>query len=91
MEKLKELVLGMNIPMIAFIVYTAKVVLISPTYPETIVLAIIAGVYGYKMKIDPFVKNMQKPNDKLVKDVQELKNALSKINISQTSKPPRRF
>lgn len=95
LEKVKNTLLATNIPMIAFILYVGKVLANSPTYQDAIVMAILSGVLAYKMKMEPIIENtkfaLSRRDEKLNKDVQELKDAFSKINISQVSKPRSRF
>ena len=89
LEKVKNLAFGTNIPMIAFILYVGKVLLISASYQDAIVLAIVSGLFGYKMKMD-LIKPV-KPSDNLKKEVDDIKNALSKVNLASIGTPKRRF
>ena len=91
LEKLKKQLLGVNVPLAAFSLYLMKVLFISPSYPEVIVLISVSALYGYKMKVDPLTKRMIKPNQKLEEDVAELKSAMSKINISSLGRPKKKF
>lgn len=88
-KRAKELLIGTNIPMIAFGLYVLKVVLLSPSYPDAIVLAILSGIYGYNMKMKLLAP--QKPGDKLQGEINEIKSALSKVNLANIGTPPRRF
>lgn len=89
LNKVKAALLSANIPMIAFSLYVIKALVFSASYPDAIILAIISGLYGYGMKMNLLVpRNV--PKD-LEKDVQEIKNALSKVNLASVTTPPRRF
>ena len=89
LKKLKSAILGLNIPLLAFVAYTLKVLLISASFEDGLVLAIIAGLVGYKMKMDAL--KPEKPSQNLQNEVNEIKNALSKVNLASVTKPPRRF
>ena len=89
-EKLKTLLLGTNVPMVAFSLYIMKVLVISPSYQESIIAAIVAGLYGFNIRYKPILNNKKIP-DKTQAEIDEIKGMLGKLNLSNIGKPPRRF
>lgn len=77
LEKLKKL--QVNFALVAFLSYTVKTVVVTAAFPDSIIMAVLASVYGYTQ----YLKRFQPYNlDKAVhNDLIEVKSALSKLNM----------
>ena len=74
-EKLKSL----NFTLLAFIAFTVKILVIDATIADSLIIAVLAGVYGYTQYLKRF--QPYKLDDAVMKDLVEVKSALSKMNI----------
>lgn len=76
-EKLKKL--QVNIALIAFACFTTKMIFISTSFPDSIIMLGLGALYGYTQ----YLKRFQPYNlDKAVAaDLLEVKSALSKLNM----------
>lgn len=89
LETLKKIKFRLNFPLLAFMAYVVKMLVISPSFPDAIVMAVLAGLLGYKMRMQTLEP---KPiNENLKKDVQEIKNALSRANLAKATEPKKYF
>lgn len=87
LEKLKKI--KVNFALLLLLAYLAKLVIFSADYPDALIIACLTGLYGYKMKLKALEP---KPvDDNLKKDVQELKNAFSKLNLAKITEPKKYF
>lgn len=75
--KLKDLVI--NYSLIVFLAFIGKMMILQPTFADSIIVAVLAGLYGYSQ----YLKRFQPYNlDKEVQqDLIEVKTALSKLNM----------
>lgn len=80
-EKLKSL--QINFALIMFLCFTAKTLIITPTIADSIILLGLGAVYGYTQ----FLKRFQpyKLDDAVMKDLLEVKTALSKLNMMRAA------
>ena len=88
-ELLKRIQFKLNFPLLAFMAYVIKMLIISPSFPDAIIIGVLAGLLGYKMRLKLFEP---KPvDDQIKKDVQEIKNALSRVNLAKVTEPKKYF
>jgi len=80
-EKLKSL--QINFALIAFSCFMTKVLLFSATIPDSIILLGIGGLYGYTQYLKRF--QPYKLDDAVMKDLIEVKTALSKLNFARSA------
>jgi hypothetical protein len=75
-----------NTSLLVLVAFAIKTLIISPSIADAMVLAIVCATYGYSRYIklrEPIPYSKQKEEmEKLVKDVKELKGALTKGTLS---------
>ena len=72
-----------NYSLLAFITFTVKMLILSPTYADSIIVCVLAGLYGYTQylkKFQPF-----KLDKAVEQDLLEVKSALSRLNLSRSA------
>lgn len=81
---MKELIkkIKLNYALLAFLGYAVKLLVIEVSYPDALVIACMAALYGWKMRIQ-LMEPRKDINADVIKDVQEIKNALSKANVAK--------
>lgn len=89
LKKLKEI--NLNIPLIVFLGYSLKVLILSPSYPDAIVLAILSGVFAFKMRLEFLTPKVKPVSDSIKEDIAQIKSALSKVNLSKISESKKYF
>ena len=77
MEKLKNLQL--NYALIAFACFMVKVMVVEATIADSIILLGLGALYGYTQYLKRF--QPYKLDDAVMRDLQEVKGALSKLNM----------
>jgi len=77
MEKLKSL--KINFALLAFLCFTTKILAFSATIPDSIILLGLGTLYGYSQYLKRF--QPYKLEDAVMKDLLEMKAALSKLNM----------
>ena len=79
-KKIKSL--KVNFALIVFIAFAIKMLLIEPSYADSIITAVFAGLYGYTQ----YLKRFQPYNlDEHIKaDLVEVKTALSKLRMADS-------
>lgn len=80
-SKLKSL----NLVLIAFLAYSIKLLIVSSSFADGIVLAVLAGALSYSSYLKS-IKKKELDQDELKdvkEDVQELKSSLSSLNIAK--------
>jgi hypothetical protein len=87
LKKIKEI--KFNFALLAFVSYVIKMLILEPGYSDAIVIAVLAGLYGFKMKLQ--LMEPKKIDESTKKDVQEIKNALSKVNLAKIADPKKYF
>lgn len=88
-EILKKIKFRFNFPLLAFMAYVAKMLVISPSFPDAIVMGVLAALLGYKMKVQ--MLEPKPMEDKVKKEIQEIKNALSKVNLAKITETKKYF
>lgn len=80
LKKLKNL--KINFALIAFMAYAVKMILVSASFADSIVMGVLAATYGYTQ----FLKRFQpyKLDETVAQDLLEVKTALSKLKLSQS-------
>lgn len=75
-----------NFPLLTFIAFTIKVLVVNVSFPDAIVLLGLTAGFGYFQYLKRF--QPYKLEDAIVKDLLEVKQALSRMNLirSQESK-----
>lgn len=93
LEKLKSL--QVNFSLIAFSCFMTKVLVLSATIPDSIILLGLGGLYGYTQYLRRFQPQPYKLDDIVMKDLLEVKAALSRMNLlnvaSQAAAPKKYF
>lgn len=79
----------LNYALIAFMAYVGKMLCISPSFPEAIIVGFLAALYGYKLRIQ--LIEPKPVNESVRKEIQEIKNALSKVNLAKISETKKYF
>lgn len=74
-----------NLPLIAFCAFLTKMLIFSPTYADGLIMGCLSAVLVYKMKYK--LQEPQDINDKYKQEIQELKNAVSKVNMGTAVQP----
>lgn len=74
-EKLKNL----NFTLLAFIFFTIKILVIQATFADSLIMAVLAALYGYSQYLKRF--QPYKLDEAVMKDLVEVKSALSKLNM----------
>jgi len=74
-----------NVSLISFLAYTTKMMIFSPSFADSIVVGVLAGLYGYSLYLKRFQPVML--DDRVQKDLLEVKSALSKLNLAKISSP----
>lgn len=77
MEKLKNA--QVNIALVAFVCFTVKVLILEATFPDSIILLGLGTLFGYTQYLKRF--QPYKLDDAVMKDLIEVKSALSKMNM----------
>ncbi len=86
-EKLKSIQL--NYAALAFLAYLIKLLAIGAGYPDALVIACLAGLCGYKMRMQLL---QPRPVDAELKaEIQEIKNALSRANMAKVTNPDKKY
>jgi hypothetical protein len=77
LKKLKDI--SLNYSLIVFLVFVGKMIILTPSFADSIIVLVLASLYGYTQ----YLKRFQPYNlDKEVaKDLLEVKSALSKMNF----------
>lgn len=78
-----------NYSFLLLLAYLVKLLIFSADYPDALIIGFLAALYGYRMRIR--LSEPRPIDDKLKKDVEELKNALSKVNLSKIAEPKKYF
>lgn len=74
-----------NLPSILISILTLRVVIFgAPHIGEALALLSVAGVYGFKMYLDKL--QIKEPTDELKKEIELVKNEMSKLSISGSQK-----
>lgn len=75
--------LQVNYALIAFLAYCVKMLAFTPSFADSIIVAVLAGLYGYTQ----YLKRFQPYNldEEVKKDIAEVKTALSTIKMAQTT------
>ena len=84
MKKIKEILKNVNILVVILCIYLTKVLILDPTYQDTIIFICLTAMCSYKFKLDQFKPN--DINDKVKKDIAVLKDAISKQNLTKLKK-----
>lgn len=87
MDKIKNL--RINYAFLLLLVYLVKLMIFSADYPDALIIACLSGLYGYKMRLK--LSEPRPVEDRLKKDVQELKDVFSKLNLAKITEPKKRF
>lgn len=77
LDKLRKI----NLPSVLFLAYTLKVLILSPSYPDSLILVIIAAAYSFNRYVTAL--EPKEVNTAIRRDVEELKGVVSKLNLSQ--------
>lgn len=77
MEKLKSL--QINFALLAFCLFTVKMMVISATIPDSIITLVLGSLYGYTQYLKRF--QPYKLDEAVAKDLLEVKAALSKMSL----------
>lgn len=70
---------NVNYSLIAFLAFTTKVMVYSPTLADSLIMGVLAGLYGYSQ----YVKRFQpiKLDETVAKELLEVRQAMSKLNL----------
>jgi len=77
LKKLKNV--QVNYTLVAFLCFVVKVLAVNATIADAIILLGLGGVYAYTQYLKKF--QTYKLEDAIVKDLLEVKSALSKLNM----------
>lgn len=87
LEKIKKI--RVNYAFLLLLAYLVKMLVFVPDYPDALIIGFLAGLYGFKLKLR---LNEPRPvDDNVKKDVQELKNAFSKLNLAKITETKKHF
>lgn len=87
LEKLKKI--KINYPFMLLLAYLVKMVVFTADYPDALIIGFLCTLYGYKLRLKSIEPRQY--DDNLKKDVQELKNAFSKLNLAKITEPKKYF
>lgn len=89
-ERLKK---SLNFVLLAFLAYAIKLLLVEASYADGMVLAVLASIHGYKSYLKATLdKKLDDAKLKEIKeDVQEMKSALSSLNITKIKPNNRKY
>lgn len=68
-----------NYALLAFLAFTAKVMVYSPTVADSIIMGVLAGLYGYSQYLRRF--QPVQLDEAVAKELLEVRQALSKLNL----------
>ena len=78
-EKLKSL--QINFTLIAFLCFTIKILAVSATFPDSVILFSLGAVYSYGQYLKRF--QPYKLDEAVHKDLLEVKGVLTKLNLAR--------
>ena len=78
-----------NYSLIAFFAYSIKLLILEASYADALVLACLAGLYGYKMRLK--LAEPRDVNEDVRKEIAEIKTAMSKVNLAKISEIKKYF
>lgn len=76
-EKLKSL--QINFALVALVCFMVKVLIVSNTIADSVILLGLSGLYGYTQYLKRF--QPYKLDDAVMADLREVKSALTKLNM----------
>jgi len=79
--KLKNLVI--NYSLIVFLAFVAKMMILQPTFADSIIVLVLASLYGYSQYLKRF--QPYSLDEAVLKDLAEVKSALSTLKMSQST------
>lgn len=80
LEKIKSLPYKqINFALVAFACFMAKMLLISASFPDAIILAVLGASYSYSQYLKRF--QPYKLDDAVAKDLLEMRSTLSRLNM----------
>lgn len=80
-NRLKDL--NTNYVLIAFLAFMVKMLVVTPSPADSIIVAALGAVYGYTQYLKRF--QPYKLDDVVMNDLKEVKMALSKLKVVQTA------
>jgi len=81
LKKLKDL--SLNYALIVFLIFVCKMIILTPSFADSIIVLVLASLYGYTQYLKQFQPyNLDK---EVAKDLMEVKSALSKMNLIQAT------
>ena len=81
LEKIKSL--KVNFALIIFSCFAVKMIIISATFADSIIMAVLSGLYGYTQYLRRF--EPYKLEDAVMRDLQEVKVALSHLKLKNAT------
>jgi uncharacterized membrane protein (DUF106 family) len=85
----------LNVPVVVYSVLAFRALFSNLDYPRVLVLLIASGVYGYNKYLisveNVKVNRVKDELNKLNNEINGIKTALSKSNLSKLNEPKRRF
>lgn len=82
-NKLKSLITSVNVPMVAFIAFTARLVYTGSTVGDAIALVSLAGVYGFHKYIN---RKDEKWKQMVETQIVEIKNHVQSVKMRQNAR-----
>jgi len=82
-EKVKNFIKSINIPMIAFIGLSTRIIYVGSGWGEALAIAAIAGLYGYDKFLNRTDIIWMK---KVEKEIVDVKNAVSSVKMRQNAR-----
>ncbi len=73
-----------NYALLAFFAYSVKLLIIEASYADGLVMSCLAALYGYKLRLQSI--EPKEVNSDIKKEFQEIKNAMSKIELAKLGK-----
>jgi len=81
LKKLRNL--QVNFALIIFIAFSVKMLLFNATIADSLIVGILAGLYGYTQYLKRF--QPYRLDDAVQKDLNEVKSALTKLNMVRSA------
>jgi hypothetical protein len=81
LKKLKDI--SLNYSLIVFLIFIGKMIILTPTFADSIIVLVLASLYGYTQYLKQF--QPYSLDKEVAKDLLEDKNALSKMNFIQAT------
>ena len=82
MEKLKKL----NIPLLAFLAFSIRIISIGPNLTDALTLLVFALLYGTSIFIERKYKEVIPLNESIKADIEKLQGAISSLKIAHSQR-----